>query len=224
MLIPALKLATSAVSGASAAVSAANDATDSMIEKLKANENTTINRIGRVLEGTKFGFMLGYLTPSIVTAVGVTLTTGDLLAAVGGGIAVLGNPVAGVAAAVGAVYFGWKALSEKERDAVLKQVGDFLKTGYEQIKAVINYSINLMKELLSADNLNEMKEAVAEAAELIGKHLADITKSIKDQCYKAGKVFSEAADSVSKTASEAADSFTSMFKKKPTDESDPDGK
>jgi len=218
MLMPALKLAASAASGLASAVSAANDATDAMISNMKANENPTINRIGRVLEGSKMGFMMGYLTPSILTAVGVTLTTGDLLTAVGGGIAVLGNPVAGVSAAVGAVYFGWKALSDSERDAVLKQVGDFLKTGYELIKAVVNFAIDLMKDLLSADNLNEIKETLSEAAELVGRHLADITKSFKDKCYKAGQAISEAADAVSKTASEAADSVSQRFKKKPSDE------
>jgi len=218
MLIPALKLAASAATGLTTAVSAANDATDSMIGNMKANENTTINRIGRVLEGTKLGFMMGYLTPSILTAVGVTLTTGDLLTAVGGGIAVLGNPVAGVSAAIGAVYFGWKALNDSERDAVLKQVSDFLKAGYELIKSVVNFAINLMKDLLSADNLNEIKETLSDAAELVGRHLADITKSLKDKCFKAGRVISEAADAVSKTASEAAESVSQRFKKKPSDE------
>ena len=77
MLITALSAAGHAVSGIAAAVKQENDLTDSMIETLKANENLTISRVGRVLEGTKFGFLMGYITPSILTAVGVCLTTGE---------------------------------------------------------------------------------------------------------------------------------------------------
>jgi len=76
-----------------------------------------------------------------------------------------------------------------------------------------------MKDLLSADNLNEIKETLSDAAELVGRHLADITKSLKDKCFKVGRVISEAADAVSKTASEAAESVSKRFKKKPSDES-----
>jgi len=207
MLIDGLKLAGVAMSGVASAVAAANDAVDGMIDTLKTNENPTINRIGRVLEGTKFGFMLGYLTPSILTAVGVALTTGDLMAAVGGGVAVLGNPVAGVCAAVGAVYFGWKALNDQERSAILESVGQFLKVGYEMIKAVVQFALNLMKDLLSADNLEELKQTVSEAAEVVGRHLADITHSVKDKAAKT-------ADSLKKTASNVSEAMSSAFKKK----------
>ena len=113
MLIGALKLAASAASTVGSAALQANDSFDSMIDRLKSSENITINRIGRVIEGTKFGFLLGYVTPSILTAAGVCLTTGDLSLAVAGGIEAFTNPVSGVCAAVGAVYFGWQALSDQ---------------------------------------------------------------------------------------------------------------
>ena len=48
MLLTALAAAGHAVSGVAAAVKEANDLTDSMIAKLKANENLTVNRVGRV--------------------------------------------------------------------------------------------------------------------------------------------------------------------------------
>jgi phage-related protein len=206
MMMTALSLAVSATSGISTAITAANNATNSMIDELKSSQNITINRVGRVLEGAKAGFLLGYVTPSILTAVGVALTTGDLLIAVGGGIGVLSNPVAGVCAAVGAVYFGWKALSEKERDSILSQVGEFLNVGYELIKSVINLALKLMKNLLTTDNLNELRESVSDAAESVGRHLSDITHSARDK-------FSEAAESIQNTAKNAAKGVSSLTNK-----------
>jgi hypothetical protein len=206
MMMTALSLAVSATSGIPTAITAANNATNGMIDELKSSQNITINRVGRVLEGAKAGFLLGYVTPSILTAVGVALTTGNLLISVGRGIGVLSNPVAGVCAAVGAVYFGWKALSEKERDSILSQVGEFLNVGYELIKSVINLALKLMKNLLTTDNLNELRESVSDAAESVGRHLSDITHSARDK-------FSEAAESIQNTAKNAAKGVSSLTNK-----------
>lgn len=208
MLIQGLKLAASAASNAASVAIQANEATDRMIDTLKGNENITINRIGRVLEGTKFGFLLGYVTPSILLATGVVLTTGDILAAVGGGIAVLSNPVAGVCAAVGAIYFGWKALSDNERENVLKQVSEFLKVGFEMIKSVINFALNLMKDLLSSDNIAELKQTVSDAAEVVGRHISDITHAVKDKASKVADTFSKAASNVSDSVSTASETVS----------------
>ena len=225
MLIQALKLAGTAASGLGSAVVAANNASDNIIVQLKASDNATINVIGRVLEGTKSGFMIGYVSPSILTAVGVALTTGDLLAAVGGGVAILGNPVAGVCAAVGAVYFGWKALNEKERNSILEQVGTLLNIGYELIKSVIDLALRLMKNLLSEDNLKEIKETVSDAAEFVGRHLSDITHSVKDRLSEAGvaslaasrrsaQAAKKAGEKVTSTVSTASVSVTDFFKRR----------
>lgn len=212
MVITALAAAGHAVSGVAAAVKQANDLTDSMIETLKASDNLTINRVGRVLEGTKFGFLMGYITPSIITAVGVCLTTGDLMMATGGSIAVLGNPVAGTCAAVGAVFFGWKALSDTEREEILNQVGKFLNVGWEQIKAVVEFAIKLMKDLFTADNIQEIKETVAEAAAAVGRHISDITKSVADKARKFASsvrnTASAAANAVSDAASNTGDAVS----------------
>ena len=197
MVITALAAAGHAVSGIAAAVKEANDLTDSMIANLKANENLTINRVGRVLEGVKFGFLLGYVSPSILTAVGVCLTTGSLTMATGAGIALIANPVAGVSAAVGAVFFGWKALSDREREDVIDQVSDFLKVGVEQIKAVVEFAIKLMKDLFTADNIQEIKETVAEAAATVGRHISDITKSLGDKISKVGQSIADTVTSIS---------------------------
>ena len=208
MVIAALAAAGHAVSGVAAAVAQANELTDSMIETLKANDNLTINRVGRVLEGTKFGFLMGYVTPSILTAVGICLTTGDLLTATGASIAVLGNPVAGTCAAVGAVFFGWKALNDNEREEILNQVGKFLNVGWEQIKAVVEFAIKLMKDLFTADNIQEIKETVAEAAAAVGRHISDITKSVSDKVAKVAASVCNTASAAANAVSGAASSTT----------------
>ena len=235
MVTAALTAAGHAVSGVAAAVAQANQLTDSMIETLKANDNLTINRVGRVLEGTKFGFLMGYITPSILTAVGVCLTTGDLMMATGGSIAVLGNPEAGTCAAVGAVFFGWKALNDNEREEILNQVGKFLNVGWEQIKAVVEFAIKLMKDLFTADNIQEIKETVADAASAVGRHISDITKSVRDKARKfaasarntasaaasaisgaaasTGGAVSSAAGGVAQGASTASGKVTGAFKR-----------
>ena len=218
MVITALAAAGHAVSGVAAAVKEANDLTDSMIANLKANENLTINRVGRVLEGVKFGFLLGYVSPSILTAVGVCLTTGSLTMATGAGIALIANPVASVSAAVGAVFFGWKALSDREREDVINQVGDFLKVGVEQIKAVVEFAIKLMKDLFTADNIQEIKETVAEAAATVGRHISDITKSLGDKISKVGQSIADTATNISNGTKNAGRKVKGAFTRNKSEE------
>ena len=218
MLITALAGAGHAVSGIAAAVKEANDLTDSMIANLKANENLTVNRVGRVLEGVKFGFLLGYVSPSILTAVGVCLTTGSLTMATGAGIALIANPVAGVSAAVGAVFFGWKALNDREREDVINQVGEFLKIGVEQIKAVVEFAIKLMKDLFTADNIQEIKETVAEAATIVGRHISDITKSVGDKVAKFCQSIASTANSISNGTKSAGRKVKGVFGSKKSKE------
>ena len=218
MVITALAAAGHAVSGVAAAVKEANDLTDSMIANLKANENLTINRVGRVLEGVKFGFLLGYVSPSILTAVGVCLTTGSLTMATGAGIALIANPVASVSAAVGAVFFGWKALSDRELEDVIDQVGDFLKIGVEQIKAVVEFAIKLMKDLFTADNIQEIKETVAEAAATVGRHISDITKSLGDKVSKVCESIASTATSISDGTKNAGRKVKGAFTRNKSEE------
>ncbi|MDB9952578.1 hypothetical protein OAD57_04290 [Porticoccaceae bacterium] len=214
MLISALQLAGHASSGIASAIAAANAATDKMIDGLKVSDNTTVNRIGRVLEGTKAGFLIGYISPSILTAVGVALTTGDLVMAVGGGIVVLSNPVAGICAAVGAVYFGWNALGHDERKSILEQVGEYLKVGHEMIKAVINLALRLMTDLLSSDNLNELKKNVSDAAESVGRKLSQITHSAKDTIIEAIESGRTALNGAGEAAMTATTFVSALFKRR----------
>ena len=215
MLLTTLALAGKAVTTGASAISAANEATDQMISALKESENVSINRVGRVLEGAKAGFMIGYVAPSIVGAVGVALTTGDLVAAVGAAAGALTNPLAGVCAAVGAIYFGWNALNENEKDKIITEVGNFLRVGSELIKSVILFSIKSMKEVMSSDNIQELKSMVRDAAEMAGRHLSDITKSALDKIFEIsdviGNTASGAVGAVSTTAGGASKAIVRYF-------------
>ena len=46
-----------------------NDFFNSHINEMKEAENPTISRTGRVLEGAKYGFGIGYITPVIVICI-----------------------------------------------------------------------------------------------------------------------------------------------------------
>ena len=202
MLLSTLVLAGNAVAHGVSAVSAANEATDQMIGTLKQSENPSINRVGRVLEGVKSGFMIGYVAPSIVGAVGVALTTGSLMSAIATATQTLANPIAGVCAAVGAIYFGWSALTQDEKDKIIGEVSGFLNVGAELIKGVVAFSVKSMKEILSSDNIQELKAMVRDAAEVAGRHLSDVTKSALDK-------IAEISNSITTTASGAAAVVTS---------------
>ncbi|MGA1372962.1 MAG: hypothetical protein ACO3Z6_15335, partial [Pseudomonadales bacterium] len=86
-----------------------NDFMDTHIEALKRSTNETMRATGRILEGAKFGFGLGYSTPLMLTAIG-QMILGNPLAAVGAvasGVT-LSNPLAMTCGAIGAIYYGWK--------------------------------------------------------------------------------------------------------------------
>ena len=51
--------------------SVVNDYINEHIENLKASDNPTISSTGRVLEGAKFGFGLGYVAPIVIIATGI---------------------------------------------------------------------------------------------------------------------------------------------------------
>lgn len=155
---------------------------DNHILGMQKSENQTVARTGKVLEGAKFGFGIGYIAPVTVIAVGQFLL-GNTLAGVAtvATAATLTNPFAMTCAAVGAIYYGWGALSNQERNEVLDKISAGLEIGIELIKSVINFIISTSKEVLSSKNLSEIKEYVRNAATAFGRKLGDITHAIADR-------------------------------------------
>ena len=71
-------------------------------------------------------------------------------------------------AAVGAVYYGWNALSDRERNE-LSQPSQGLEIGIELIKALVRFVTDKTKELLSPKNIEEIKKFIGSAAQVFGK-------------------------------------------------------
>lgn len=188
-----------------------NDWMNDHIEKMKASENLTVSRIGKVLEGAKLGFGLGYIAPVIVVAVGQVLL-GNNLAAVAtvGTAATLSNPLAMTCAAVGAIYLGWNALSGDEKKDVLEKISAGLQVGIELIRAVVNFVIDISKDILTSKNLGEMKEHIRNVATVFGRHLGDVTGAIVDRVADAARATKDAATTAVETTAEGVLTMTKM--------------
>lgn len=208
--------------------SAVNEFIDDHIDAMKKSENPTVSKTGRVLEMAKYGFGLGYMSSVTIIATG-QLLLGNTLAAVGtvGTAAVLANPIAMTCAAFGAIYYGWSALSDAERNEILDKLRAGLEIGVETIKAIIAFVVKTTNEILSPENIAEFKAFIKTYAEKFGKSLSDVTgrmvdilKDAAEQTVKMSSeiyestagVLSEVASQTGQVASSAADATSSAAK------------
>ena len=205
---------------------------DQHLEAMKGSENPTISRTGRVIAAAKEGFGIGYISAVTIIAAG-QLLLGNPLSAIAtvATAATLTNPIAMTCAAVGAIYYGWGALTDVERNEILDKLSKGLEIGVELVKSIIRFVMDKTKELLSSENLKEIRAFVSSAAATFGKTLGDITKKIVDVAgdtfdavrQKSGAAASKAADlaaeayeSVKETAGKASDSVKQKLTKSPS--------
>ena len=187
-----------------------NDFLDRHIADLKQSDNPTIASTGRVLEAAKFGFGLGYMSSVAIMAIG-QLLLGNGLSAAGAVLTgvTLTNPIAMTCAALGAIYYGWGALSDKERTAILDRLSVGLELGIELIKSLIAFVVRKTRELLSARQLTEFKAFIKAQADQFGKSLYDVTHAVGDlvkgAAEKAGDLAGQAVDLTSAVAKRTAD-------------------
>jgi len=149
---------------------------DRHIEDMKSSNNATVSRTGRILEMAKYGFGLGYISSVTIMAAG-QLLLGNPLAAMStvASVAALSNPIALTCAAVGAILYGWSALDDKEKNAILDQLARGLDLGVELIKSVIAFVINTAKEVMDSKAIKDLKAYIADKAALFGRSLSDVT-------------------------------------------------
>jgi hypothetical protein len=187
---------------------------EDLLNSMKQSENPTVVRTASVIEGAKYGFGIGYVTSVIVIAVGQLILGNTLAAVVTVGTAVtLTNPIAMTCGAIGAIYYGWQALSEDDRNAIVHRLMGAFEVGAEMIKAIISFVVTTTKELLSAENLAEVKRFITEAAGAFGHTLSDVTRAIKDTVVDtfdtvtttAGKAGSDARRYVTRKLTRAKD-------------------
>lgn len=172
---------------------------DKHIEVMEGSDNHTIARTGRVLEAAKYGFGIGYISSVVIVAAGQLLLGNPLSALVAAGqVALFTNPIAMTCAAVGAIFYGWNALSDVERAEILDRLSKGLEIGVELIKSVVRFVIDKTKEWLSSEDLKEIKAYVSAAAAAFGRTLSDVTRKVAD-------VISDTAEVVRKRSGEAAE-------------------
>ena len=191
---------------------AINDYLDRHIEEMKGSENPTVSRTGAVLEMAKFGFGVGYLSSVVVISVGQYLL-GNTLAAITtvATAATLTNPIAMTCAAVGAVYYGWGALSDAERNTILDNLSKGLEVGIEFIKSIIAFVVDTTKKLLSSKNFEEMKGYISSAAAVFDKTLGDVTHKITDVVSDTFDTFrKKSVVAIDSTIDLASDAYTTV--------------
>lgn len=192
-----------------------NDFLNDHINEMQKSENPTISRTGRVLEMAKYGFGIGYITPVVVIATG-QLILGNSLSAIStvATAATLTNPIAMTCAAVGAVYYGWSALSDQEKNEILEKLSQGLEIGIEMIKSVIRFVIDKTKEFWNSENLSEIKKNISSAAEVFGKTLGDVTHMISDKLSDGlNTIKTKTIDAMDKTADLASDVYVAVKEK-----------
>ena len=152
------------------------------IEDMKGSSDQAIATIGRVLEGSKKGFKIGYVASTAVVVVGQLMLGHPVLAGVAlVKSALLINPIAISCAAVGAIYYGWTALSKDERIAIVERTAELLGVGVAIISAVTDHLLGQMKTAATPALLGKIKSFVAKQAEEFGRSLAEITGSATDR-------------------------------------------
>lgn len=182
-----------------------NDWIDEHIEVLKRSTDPLIASTGRVLEAAKFGFGLGYVAATVLIAAGQFLL-GNPLSAIAtlASSAVVMNPVAMTCGALGAIYFGWNALTPKEREQILEHLAAGMTLGVELIRAVVEFAIRKSKELMDSPQLEAAKKFIKSQAAAFGRSLYDVTKQIGDFATDSAETIAQKAGQATAAIKEAA--------------------
>lgn len=150
---------------------------DGHIAQMRGSDQPMIERTGRILEAAKFGFGLGYVSSVVVIAVG-QLLLGNSLSAIAtvSSAAVGANPVAMTCAAFGAIYYGWTALSDVERNKIVDAVSTGLSVGVELLKSILSFVIKTADDLMSSSVLSDLAESVSVGMKRLGNTMLDLAR------------------------------------------------
>lgn len=167
------------------------------INVLKSVDNALANRCGQIVEPASVGFGVGSETSLVLIGVGQALLGNPLTAGVK--VAAGTKPIVMTCAAIGAVHYGWKALSDQERELLLSNVSKAFNVGIEFIRSIARFAYDMIKVLLSAENIVELKKMVGEAAAAFGKRLSAITGALSDRVTEASQSAASAATNAAST-------------------------
>lgn len=171
------------------------------IAHLKASDIELVQQTGWVLDGATSGFGIGYVASTAVISAGQLMLGNTLEAAVTvGSAAAFTNPTAATCAAIGAIFYGYHALSEEQRSAFFEKLEAGLHIGRELIRSLIAYVQDALTKVLTSDLLKTLRAYVSEYASMFGRSLAEITRSVSDRvvlvAHQASVTASNAAASV----------------------------
>jgi hypothetical protein len=90
-------------------------------------------------------------------------------------------------------------MSDRERQAILDTVGAAFSLGVELVRSLAEFVLRLIKALLSAANIAELRRMVADAAAVFGTRLSDITHKLRDRVSEGARgTFAVAANTASR--------------------------
>lgn len=149
------------------------------VDTLKHADNPLANRCGEVLDSVIAGFGIGEKAGLTLIGMGQSLLGNPLMggAAVAAGV----SPIVLTCASIGAIHYGWSALSETERQKMLELVGAAFDLGVELVRAIVRFALDTIRLLLSRQNLAEIRRFVASIAEMFGKRLSEVTGLMTDR-------------------------------------------
>ncbi len=159
------------------------------VSELRQSENPVAARCGEVLRLVGEGWQAGLATAPIVVGIGQRILGNPLAPAV----VSIGstNPVAQKCGAIGAIYYGWSALSDAEKRMALDGVSRLFDVGVEFVRGIVDFTISTLKSLLNKENLAALRYYVAEAANIFGRTFADVTGKLSDRLAQTAKIAGE---------------------------------
>lgn len=171
------------------------------IRHLQQSDVEIVARSGRILDAVAAGYGIGYVAPVAVIAAGQLMLGNTLSASASVATALtFSNPAAATCAAMGALFYGYHALSDEERSKFLVTLEEGLNIGRELIRSLISFVENMLTRLLDSELLKSLRSYVAEYAQMFGRNIADISRSIGDRAvmlaHRASTAAYEAASTV----------------------------
>lgn len=183
-------------------VTAQHEFVNEHIAQLVSSENEVIARTGYVLARASEGFGLGHRVPLSLIAMGQKMLGIDLTVPTA---FLASNPAAFTAAAIGAVYWGYQALDDKEKEQLHSLIADAFEFGVELVKTLAEFCIKTLKSLLDSEAFAELRKYVAEAATALGSSLYEVTGRIYDRVTEVANSALSAAASVGTAVGAATD-------------------
>lgn len=180
------------------------------IQQLQASEVDIVARSGVILDAVTAGYGIGYVAPVAVIAAGQLMlgNTFGAMSAVATAVTFT-NPAAATCAAIGALFYGYQALSDAERAKLLETLERGLEVGRELISSLISFVENRLAKLLDSQLMKSLHGYVSEYAAMFGRTVADITRSVGDRAvlmaHRASAAAYDAAESVASALYQSAE-------------------